>query len=239
MIGCSMDKIFALTGGDPVVRGVGGPRRGPAWHSWDGRTVVFSGLDAEDRVRVLVALGPPDETADLVLAVRDQVPAGSRLIVPRGTPLPLYEPSDWNFRAAYEAPPPQPAEGSVAWSEDDEAITELLMLTSPDSSTRPGDGKARRWAGIRDGRRLLACLGDTTAITGTGHISAIAVHPDARGRGLGPSITAWTMRRLSTEGCDLVTLGVYAENAVAMRMYDRLGFTVDRALTSGVLTQTG
>jgi ribosomal protein S18 acetylase RimI-like enzyme len=33
----------------------------------------------------------------------------------------------------------------------------------------------------------------------------------------------------------VVTLGVYADNAVGLRMYDRLGFTVDRAMTSGVL----
>jgi ribosomal protein S18 acetylase RimI-like enzyme len=233
-----MDEILSLTGGDPVVRGVGGARRGPAWRT-DGGAVAFASLDAEDRVRVLVALGPPDQAADLVLAVRGEVPAGSRLIVPRGTPLPLSRPSDWNFRAAHGAPPPQPAEDSVAWSENEDAITELLKLTSPGSSAWPGDDKIRRWAGIHDDGGLAACLADTTSLTGTGHISAIAVHPRARGRAFGPSITAWAMRRLFEQGCDVITLGVYADNAVGMRMYDRLGFTVDRALTSGVLTEAG
>lgn len=110
----------------------------------------------------------------------------------------------------------------------------------------------RRWAGIQDddllagiregrllgrieGGRLLACLADTTSVPGVGHLSAIAVHPDARGRGLGRSITAWAMRELFAEGNDVVTLGVYADNTTAMRLYDRLGFTVDVPLTSGVL----
>lgn len=89
--------------------------------------------------------------------------------------------------------------------------------------------------GVRRDGRLLACLADTTAADGVGHVSAIAVHPEARGRGLGPSITAWAMRRMFAAGCDVVTLGVYADNAVGLRMYDRLGFTVDRALTTGLM----
>jgi ribosomal protein S18 acetylase RimI-like enzyme len=64
------------------------------------------------------------------------------------------------------------------------------------------------------------------------------VHTEARGRALGPSITAWAMRQVFAGGCDVVTLGVYADNAVGLRMYDRLGFTVDHALVSGVLKET-
>ncbi|HZE32000.1 MAG TPA: GNAT family N-acetyltransferase [Actinoallomurus sp.] len=232
---CSMDDVLSLTGDDPFVRGVRGAHRGPAWHSADGRVVAFTAYDAEDRIRSLVALGPPHRTPELVFGVRDQVPEGIRVIVPRGTPLPLSQHSDWHFRAAHTEPPPQAAETAVRWSEDEEAIIELLMLVSPGTSAWPGDAKVRRWAEIREDGRLVACLADTTAVAGVGHISAIAVHTDVRGRALGPSITAWAMRRMFAEGCDVVTLGVYADNAVGLRMYDRLGFTVDRAMTSGVL----
>jgi ribosomal protein S18 acetylase RimI-like enzyme len=237
MIRCSVEDVLSLTGGDPVVRGVGRGRRGPAWRSADGRAVAFSGIDAEDRVRVVVVLGEPDDAAGLALAIRQEIPAGVRLTVPRGTPLALQSPSDWNFRAAHQAPPPRPAEDEVAWREDGEAITALLRQVSPDSSAWPGDEKVRRWAAVRDGG-LLACLADTSARPGVGHLSAIAVHPDARGRGLGSAITAWAMRRLFAEGCDIVTLGVYADNKPGIRMYDRLGFTVDRAMTSGTLQPT-
>lgn len=239
-----MADVLSRTDKDPLVRGTRGGSRGPAWLSASGRAVAFTGYDAEDRVHALVALGPPDETPDLVLAVRHEVPEGIRVSVPRGTPLALSTPRDWHFRATYDAPPPQPAEASAAWCEDEDAITDLLRLVSPGTSAWPGDTKVRRWAGIRsdDGGegngRLLACLADTTSVAGVGHISAIAVHTDARGRALGPSITAWATHRLFAEGCDVVTLGVYADNAVGLRMYDRLGFTVDRALTSGVLKDT-
>jgi ribosomal protein S18 acetylase RimI-like enzyme len=170
-----------------------------------------------------------------VPAVHGEMPEGTRVIVPRGTPLSLSEPVDWHFRAAYDAPPPQPAESTVAWCDDEDAITDLLKLVSPGTSAWPGDPKVRRWAGIREDGRLVACLADTTAVDGVGHISAIAVHTQARGRGLGASITAWAMRRMFAEGRGVVTLGVYADNAVGLRMYDRLGFTLDRALTTALV----
>jgi ribosomal protein S18 acetylase RimI-like enzyme len=232
---CSTRKILELTGHDPLIRGTRGASRGPAWRNADGRAVAFTGYDVEGRPRSLVALGPPDETAELVAAVHRELPGDIRVIVPRGTPLALTQPSDWNFRAAYGAPPPQPAEAAVAWCDDEDAITDLLKLVSPGTSAWPGDPKVRRWAGVRQDGRLLACLADTSSADGVGHVSAIAVHTEARGRGLGPSITAWAMRRMFAEGCDVVTLGVYADNAVGLRMYDRLGFTVDRALTTGLV----
>jgi hypothetical protein len=143
-----MADVLSLTGGDPFTRGVRGASRGPAWRSASGRAVAFTGYDVEDRIRSLVALGPHDETPDLVLAVRDELPEGIRVIVPRGTPLPLAEPTGWNFRAAYDAPPPQPAEASAYWcedeDEDEDAITELLELVSPGTSAWPGDAKVRR-----------------------------------------------------------------------------------------------
>jgi ribosomal protein S18 acetylase RimI-like enzyme len=234
-IPCSMADVLSITGGDPLVRGVRGGSRGPAWKSAGDRAVAFTGYDAEDRIRSLVALGPYEETPDLVLGVRHELPEGIRVIVPRGTPLELAEPTGWNFRAAYDAPPLQPAEALAAWCDDHDAITDLLKVVSPGTSAWPGDAKVRRWAGIWEDGHLLACLADTTAVEGVGHVSAIAVHAEARGRALGPSITAWAMRRLFEEGCDVVTLGVYSDNAVGLRMYDRLGFTVDHALTSGMI----
>lgn len=231
---CSTDDVLSLTGGDPIIRGVRGAARGPAWRSASGRAVAVTAYDAQGRVRSLLALGPPDETPGLVRAAYDGLPEGTRVIVPRGTPLPLAQPSEWNFRAAYEAPPPQPAEASVGWCADEEAITDLLRLVSPGTSAWPGDPRVRRWAGIREDGRLLACLADTSAVDDVGHISAIAVRPEARGRGLGPSITAWAMRRMFAAGADVVTLGVYSDNAVGLRMYDRLGFGVDHAMTTGM-----
>lgn len=237
MFSCSMADVLSLTGGDPLARGVRGASRGPAWRSADGRAVAFTAYDAEGRIRSLVALGPPEETSELVLAVRDRVPDGIRVIVPRDTPLPLSQPTAWNFRATFDEPPEQPSESSAARCDDEGAVTELLRLVSPGTSAWPGDPKVRRWAGIWEDGRLLACLADTTAVTGVGHISAIAVRSGAQGRALGPSITAWAMRRMFAEGCDVITLGVYSDNTVGLRMYDRLCFTIDRPMTTGIVKE--
>ena len=77
-----------------------------------------------------------------------------------------------------------------------------------------------RWVGVRDGGRLVACAADTSAVAGVGHLSSIAVHPDGRGRGLGRAVTAALVRRLFDDGCDLVTLGMYADNDAGRAMYD-------------------
>jgi GNAT superfamily N-acetyltransferase len=235
VIPCSIDDILAITEGHPLIRTVDPARRGTAWRG-DG-AVAFLNLDRDRRtIRRVVGLGPPDAVADLLTSLRGELPPSVHVNVPRGTPLQLADTVGWNHRAAYEAPPLQPGEDLVGWSTDDQAVTELLKRTDSGWSVWPGDGKARRWAGVRAGKDgLVACLADTTSSPEVGQAAAIAVHPDARRRGLGASITAWAMRRLFAEGCDGVALGVYADNVAAMRLYDRLGFTWNEARTSGRL----
>jgi ribosomal protein S18 acetylase RimI-like enzyme len=82
---------------------------------------------------------------------------------------------------------------------------------------------------------LLACAADTSGVAGVGHLSSIAVHPDARGKGLGAAVTAALTRALFAGGCDLVTLGMYASNTVGRALYDRLGMTDEHRFTSGPL----
>lgn len=240
MIPSRADEVVATAGGHPLIRGVAEPERGPAWRSRDGRAVVLARLGAGGGIRRLVAVGAPGVTAELLTELRGELPGPVPVTVPRGTPLPLAGTVDWDFRAAYEPPLLRPAEGAAAWSADGApadaaAIAELLTLTGPDWTTRPGDGKARRWAVIRGDGRPVACLADTSPAPGVGALAAIAVHPDARRRALGSSITAWAMRRLFAEGRDVVTLGVYPGNTGAIRMYDELGFVLDEPRTSGVL----
>ena len=67
------------------------------------------------------------------------------------------------------------------------------------------------------------------------NLSSIAVHPDCRGQGLGRALTAALTRRLLDEGCDLVTLGMYADNDAARAVYDALGWRAEHRFTSGPL----
>jgi ribosomal protein S18 acetylase RimI-like enzyme len=77
------------------------------------------------------------------------------------------------------------------------------------------------------------------ADAGGGHLSSIAVHPGARGRGLGKTVTAALTRQLLEDGCDLVTLGMYAVNSTGRALYDALGYADEHRFTSGPLQVRG
>ena len=53
----------------------------------------------------------------------------------------------------------------------------------------------------------------------------LAVHPDARGRGIGRLLTEECIRRARDEGCAAVALHTTELMAVARAMYERMGFT--------------
>jgi ribosomal protein S18 acetylase RimI-like enzyme len=82
--------------------------------------------------------------------------------------------------------------------------------------------------------RFHACLirmngepvatGERYTFDGATYISSIGTRPEWRGLGLGRHITLTLARDSIADGVDLVYLGVYADNARAIRLYDRLGF---------------
>jgi ribosomal protein S18 acetylase RimI-like enzyme len=66
--------------------------------------------------------------------------------------------------------------------------------------------------------------GERYTFDGASYISSIGTRPQWRGRGFGKLITLALARDSLASGTDLVYLGVYADNARAIRLYDRLGF---------------
>jgi predicted GNAT family acetyltransferase len=52
-------------------------------------------------------------------------------------------------------------------------------------------------------------------------------------------VTAALSRQLFDEGCDVVALGMYADNSHGRRMYDELGFADTHPFTSGPLLVRG
>jgi ribosomal protein S18 acetylase RimI-like enzyme len=63
-------------------------------------------------------------------------------------------------------------------------------------------------------------------------LASIAVDVAARGRGLGAAVTAALTRRALAAGAPVVTVDLYADNPVALRLYRRLGFTLDQQFVS-------
>lgn len=98
----------------------------------------------------------------------------------------------------------------------------------------PGHGLASLWLGVRD-RTGLAAVGALHVLgSGAPHLSGIVVRPDRRRTGLGAALTAeLTRRAVARHG--VATLGVYSSNAVALSLYDRLGYAVAHHLSTRTL----
>lgn len=114
-----------------------------------------------------------------------------------------------------------------------DSATEMLELVQ---LARPGPFAPRtpllgHYIGVRDAAdtgRLIAMAGERFCVPGHVELSAIAVHPDARGRGYGAAITAALARAAFARG-EVPFLHVYAGNPAAS-LYARLGFRERRKL---------
>ena len=233
-------EVLVATGHDPFARGA---LRRSLLSGWTGGgATAWLGTDTYEPVTYLTALGDPGAVGALIGDVLAELPHRQRVTVPRGTGarLPAWvglQGTHWDFRWLPGAPPEQDGEERVVdVTADGPALEALLDAASPRTSVRPGSPLVRRWLGVRDrDGALLACAADTSAVTGVGHLSGIAVHPGARGQGLGKVVTAALARRQFAEGCDVVTLGMYADNDAGRALYDSLGFRDEHRCTSGPL----
>jgi len=113
----------------------------------------------------------------------------------------------------------------------DEAVGEMLALVE---LARPGPFLARTiemgdYFGVFDGSRLVAMAGERMRLPGFTEISAVCTHPDARGRGLGTALTRHVARGILDRG-ETPILHVRRDNHDAIRVYERLGFTVHRSI---------
>jgi ribosomal protein S18 acetylase RimI-like enzyme len=87
----------------------------------------------------------------------------------------------------------------------------------------PRTGELGHYVGVRDsGGRLIAMAGERFHLPGYVELSAICVHPDARGKGLGAALTLHLARGAFARG-EVPFLHVYPNNPAA-GLYTRLGF---------------
>ena len=250
-----VDDLLELAPDDPYVLAEADPARVSS--TWAGPDGALGWVVPSRRVAGaghLVALGSDAAVGALLTgvlgALAEADPGGpgiGSVGLPRDADRALHpayalEPrNDWEWFSTTDMPAAQPGEAGVHWLGDDEldAVRELLATWSPRHDAVPSGPGVLRWCGVRDGAgRLVATAAHTEHRSGVPRLASMATAGDVRGRGLGAAVTAWLTRRLLEEGTGIVTLGMYSDNAVARRIYERLGYVCAHAFTSGRLVPT-
>ena len=118
-----------------------------------------------------------------------------------------------------------PAPGAARWLTDSEIgeVTELLDTGYAQSDARPGVPGVERWAGVRDSSgRLVAVTALAWSAIDVGYLAGVAVHPAARGQGLGAAVCGFVLAEaLRDHGA--AALMVDQWNDAAIRLYVKLG----------------
>jgi ribosomal protein S18 acetylase RimI-like enzyme len=182
----------------------------------------FSGL-ANDAVEAYADLAP-------------DLPPGleARLFRPTDEPLP----SGWlnvdAFPLLQMVMARLPTEASVIapaidLSHDDiPCMMELAQIAKP-GPFGPRTIELGSYVGVRDGSRLVAMAGERMRLPGYIELSAIATHPESRGRGLAGCLTLALAKRALNRG-ETAFLHVRPENKAAVSLYQGLGFEIRREL---------
>lgn len=125
-------------------------------------------------------------------------------------------------------PPPTTTLPTIELTPDDmPAMLELVAATEPGPFGKRTH-ELGRYLGIRHGAQLVAMAGERLRLPGHVELSAICVHPGARGRGYAAALTATLMQ--DAFAADIVPfLHVRPENS-AVELYRRLGFATRREL---------
>lgn len=257
------EDLLALSGDDPYVRhGVPSPFTLEAF-AVDGAVGVERRSVSPARRRHSIMVVPdrrvPDDDAAgavraLLAGLRDEghlarlgvtgvsVPAAHLSVL--SAELPIGPGGDWEWMWSTGQPPAVPLEPRVVALDDVADADELRALSSghsPTSEGEAGTGSSEAWAGIRlDVDGALVAAGALQRFTPTTpHLAGLVTHADHRGRGYGTAITA-ALTRLALQRAGVSTLGMYASNDTARRMYHALGYRTAHSWASrSLLRDTG
>jgi ribosomal protein S18 acetylase RimI-like enzyme len=212
------------------------PLDNPVWHALIGphRTHAIVRGRAAHYPREMAPFSAIEEAgerayADLVV----DLPPGTeaRLFRPDEEPLP----AGWEQLESFPilqmvaVTPPECVDGACeTLSEADvPAMLELVAAAKP-GPFGPRTIALGRYLGVKQADRLVAMAGERLRVPGHVELSAIAVHADARGQGLGARLTRALMAEAFARG-EVPFLHVRPENS-AVALYERLGFRTRREL---------
>ena len=111
--------------------------------------------------------------------------------------------------------------------DDGAEIDSFIDTYAPNSSVRSGDPESLFWGCVRSSEGELLSLG-TIAKWRSGHhmFASIVTAEDVRGKGIGAQLMQGMLSRLHSLGVARVGLGVFAANAPAKRLYEKVGFAL-------------
>ncbi len=183
---------------------------------------------APQSIAALAALAPADTVLATILARPMDLPATVEVV--RCSPA--------LQMAMDEAPPPFDHPDIVPLGPNDAAeMRALAELTEPGPFSSRTHELGKFW-GLQEKGRIVAMAGERMRFSGYGEVSAVCVHPDARGRGLGVLLTAKAAATVGARGLRPF-LHVYADNDAAIATYERVGFRVRSEMIITMFRQAG
>lgn len=216
------------------------------WLLVDDEALLAYAVGAGQPNRV-IGLGEPAALARLLRAAARDTPPGwhdaEYVSIARGAERPSPwvrdalglggEGSAWDFLWTDREPAPVPgidrAERLDPVAERHQ-VAAALARCNPSAETSPDHPDLRAWWAVRDTAGRIVSLAGLVARPGgvPAHLVSVGTDPALRGRGLGAVVVAAAIR----EGLGvpavrpMVSLGVYADNPGARRLYERLGMRV-------------
>ncbi len=180
--------------------------------------------ESPEALTELAALIPPDGTVLILQA--------SSLPIPKGT-VAMVEAEGTQMVARSVAVPTSSPDVIDLGEEDAAEMHALATLTKP-GPFLPHTHRLGSFVGIRQGGRLVAMAGERMKLPGYTEVSGVCTHPDARGRGYAGLLSRVVSGRIMARG-ETPFLHAYASNHAAIRLYESLGFEVQRHMHVKVL----
>ena len=209
----------------------------PVWYALEGphRAYAFGRGLARHYPRDIApfsGIAEPSEAAYVDLAAGLPESTEARLFRPHQEPLPHGWEEVGCFSMLQMVAEKAPAARDETLSELSE--TDVPAMLDLVAVAQPGPFGKRtpllgRYLGIWQGNRLVAMAGERLRLPGYVELSAICVHPEARGKGHAASLTEALMRLAFAAG-EVPFLHVRPDNVAAVTLYKRLGFATRREL---------
>lgn len=130
---------------------------------------------------------------------------------------------DWMWTTTSVAPLRHEEAIEVVDSSVTSELVEFLHHANPRTHGEPFARPGQVWVTLREGGALIGCGSWDLATSGVPVLAGIAVDPARRGEGYGAAITAYLTRE-AVSAFGACTLGMFADNITARRLYHRLGY---------------